>query len=158
MKKIQLLIIAGLLTLSCFAQEQPTHFGILGIKLEYQSHYNSPGGLFFGGYRFNNHYLGLDWHLPFKSGRSTPTAISLDYGYNIGVVQPYISGEYFSCGKEAISEKEGIKGFDMGLGVSYFPKEISFKFTLGINSIQSIKDLSNPGNHFIIGIGYYRCL
>lgn len=139
-------------------EEKPTHYGIFGTKIEYQSKYKAPGGIFFGGYRFNNHYIGLETHLAIGNNRSTPQGISGIYGYNIGSFQPYISYGFYTCGGEAIKEGEGTQGFNGGFGLSYFPQSIGFRFSIGLDGLESISNLKNYKHYGIFSIGYYRAL
>jgi len=151
-----LLIFIPLFSLAQF--NEPTHFGIFGAQAEYNAKYQKAGAGFFGGYRFYNNYIGLNTHILFGNQRNVPQAVALEYGYNIGNFQPYISYQYFTCGNEAVNMKEGSKGFDWGGGISYMPRSVPLKFSLGVNGVKNIEELQYAINYSYFSIGYYKNL
>ena len=136
----------------------PTHFGIFGAQSEYSAKYQKSGGGFFGGYTFNYNYVGLNTHILLGARRNVPQAIALEYGHSFGNFQPYISYQYYSCGNEAVNAHEGTKGFNWGSGLTYYPRDIGFKFSLGLNGVDGFNQLNNFITYSIISIGYYRDL
>lgn len=158
-KSIFLLLFIFLLPLFSPAQfNKPTHFGIFGAQAEYNAKYQKPGAGLFGGYKFNNNYLGLNTHILFGRQRDVPQAIALEYGYSIGNFQPYISYQYFTCGNEAVNVNEGARGFDWGGGISYYPRTVRFKFSLGVNGVKNFRQLKDFTSYSYFSIGYYKNL
>lgn len=90
--------------------------GVIGAQLEYSKYKLGAG--FFGGVYAGNSYVGVNTHIPFTNKRSAPVGISLEYGYLIGIVQPFVTIGYETSGNEAVSVKEGTKGVIYGGGVS----------------------------------------
>lgn len=90
--------------------------GVIGAQIEYSKYKLGAG--FFGGVYSGNSYVGLNTHVPFTNKRSATVGATIEYGYLIGVVQPYVEFGYESCGNEAVSMKEGTKGIVYGGGIS----------------------------------------
>jgi hypothetical protein len=90
--------------------------GVIGGQVEYSKYKLGAG--FFGGVYAGNSYVGLNTHIPFTNQRKAPVGASLEYGYLIGIVQPFIEVGYETSGNEAVSMKEGTKGVVYGGGVS----------------------------------------
>lgn len=157
LKRLFMPVIFFLFSSCLFAQEAPTSFVVFGAQAGYAAKYHSAVGGFFGGYRLNNNYIGLNANIPFTNKRSVPTArAGIVYGYNIGQIQPYISGGYYSCGKEAISEGEGTAGFDFGAGISYYPESLPIKFSVGLNGLDKLSQVKDFTSYANVSIGVYK--
>lgn len=145
-----------LFSFSALCQYEPTSFALFGTQVGYSAKYHSAQGGFFGGYKFNNNYVGLNTIIPFTSKRSVPTATAgIEYSYAIGSVAPYVTGEYYSCGKEAVSEGEGTQGFDFGVGVAYYPESIPIKISVGLNGVDKLSQVKDFTNYLNFSIGGY---
>lgn len=135
------LLCAAMILLIATAFAQPS----FGFHLEYSAKYHKTGGGFDGGYRFGNNYFGADTHIYFTNQRNVPVEVGLHYGYNIGSFQPFITTGYYTCGGEAVREKEGIQGFNVGGGISYKLRNSPLKFTTG-----------TTGNNIYLSVGLIK--
>jgi hypothetical protein len=90
--------------------------GVFGVQTEYSKYKLGAG--FFGGVYSGNSYIGLNTHIPFTSQRKAPVGASIEYGYLIEIVQPFVEVGYETSGNEAVSAKEGTKGVTYGGGIN----------------------------------------
>lgn len=145
------------LLFSSYLFAQPSSFIVFGAQAGYAAKYHSAVGGFFGGYKFSNNYVGLNANIPFTSERSVPTATAgIEYGYGIGSFVPYVSGQYYSCGKEAISEGEGTQGFEFGAGISYCPEWVPLKFSVGLKGLEKLSQVKDFTNYANVSLGIYK--
>lgn len=116
----------------------------IGFHTEYSNKYKAGCGIDIG-HNFNNVYIGATAHLYFTNKRNVPTEADLVAGYNIGQFQPFISGGYYSCGKEAVSEGEGTRGINVGGGLAYQFKESPVRLSAGVT-----------GNNIFLTVGLFK--
>ena len=121
-------------------------FGQIGFHVEYSNKYKAGGGIDIG-HNFNNVYIGTTAHLYFTNKRNVPTEADLIAGYNIGQFQPFISGGYYSCGKEAVSEGEGTRGINVGGGLAYQFRDSPVRLSAGVT-----------GNNIFLTVGLFKIL
>lgn len=121
-------------------------FGQIGFHVEYSNKYKTGGGIDIG-HNFNNVYVGATAHLYFTNKRDVPTEADLVAGYNIGQFQPFISGGYYSCGKEAVSEGEGTRGINVGGGLAYQFRDSPVRLSAGVT-----------GNNIFLTVGLFKNL
>lgn len=136
LKKALLAICFLLFSLFSFSQKNEVVFS---AHAEYSFHYTKPGFGFDAGYHFGHHYAGADSHLYFSRQRNIPVEVDLHYGYNIGSLQPFVTAGFYTCGGEAVHNKEGVSGIAFGAGMSYTFQRLPLRLTTGItgNNIYS---------------------
>jgi len=136
----ELMMCLAILLLTSFS------FGQIGFHVEYSNKYKAGGGIDIG-HNFNNVYIGATAHLYFTNKRDVPTEADLVAGYTIGQFQPFISGGYYSCGKEAVSEREGTRGINVGGGLAYQFRDSPVRLSAGVT-----------GNNIFLTVGLFKIL
>lgn len=116
---------------SVFAQDE--RFTTAGGQIVYSPVYNVGFGAF-GGRHVENNYIGLNTQVyPIGSVRNVPVSVSLEYGYTIGSIQPFVSVGFYTTGGESVKMSEGSQGFEFGGGISYLPRTAPLKIQIGMN-------------------------